>query len=365
MLAQFYHLGIGCTVDLSKAMAIYQNYPDNIAAQLSRGLLLKSKNPALAYRDFERVASFVPTEFDKTHWRVSVIQQEAAVQMAVWELQGLGQVPRNPTKSFTTLKKLSEEQNYSGAHYWLGCAYVEGIKQLDGTWLIKPDTSQAFCCFLRGEQKGECQYLAGKILKEGFQHGEYSKKDAFGFFLKAAELGYYPAYTQVGVYYYSGGVGTDGQDKNRAFQYFAAAAKFNDTLAIQYLADYIIHDNAHGVDTQHVYEQLSYAAGVENDVVVYRMLALVVHHSGVDLCRTYEGGNQALLPLYQQAKQEAMSTNQDIRFRFALHCLWKAIELNDYGAGQYLNQFYPSMTRDDQIKTIELFQKIESGVPNK
>lgn len=372
ILGQFYQDGIGCPVDLTKAMEIYNNYPDNIAAKLSRGLLLTEKNPEQAYRDFVDVIRFKPTPFDENHWNISSIKNEAAVRIALWEYNGICGTEKNPERAFHTLKRLSDDCNYSGAHYWLGLAYLEGVHREDGSVLVPKDQKDlAFACFLKGasQNKASCQFRVGKMLKEGYSSTAYTKQDAFSFYLQAANQNYLPALTYVGACYYTGTQGGN-RDLTKAFRYFTAAAKFNDPLAIQYLADYIVKNNANGdyIDTQHVYMQLNHAAGKNQDPIAYRMLALLVH-SGIDPSSTYENPTSPVFPslhqIYKDAKVESMMNGQNLKLRFALHCLWKAIELNDHSSGQRLLDFYDQMTQDDKTKTIETFEKVESGVPNK
>jgi hypothetical protein len=256
---------------------------------------------------------------------------------------------------------------------------MDGVKLEDGTIIVSTDSDQAFKYFLKGahQSKADCQYRIGRMLKEGYSNSMYQKKDAFTFFFKAAEQDYAAALTMVGVYYYTGGLGTEnGRDLNKAFTYFSAAAKHNEPLAIQYLADYMIKNNSTGpIDRYHIYSELNRAAGAEQDPIAYRMLALVVD-SGIDPSSTYEvtSGNSDsnhqtvyddLLKIYIKARKESITENSDVKFRFTLHCLWKAIELNDHQSGNFLCNFIPRMSYDDIAKTIDTFDKTEGPIPNK
>ncbi|KAI8386943.1 hypothetical protein BD560DRAFT_321233 [Blakeslea trispora] len=376
LLGQMYLMGLGCpAVDRSRAMQIFTNYQDNIAAKLSRGLLIMQENPQHAYHEFIDVLRHEPTAFDEEHWNIRAIKYEASVRIAIWEYNGIGGAEKNPVRAFQTLKRLSEECNYNGAHYWLAWAYLEGVKLDDGTEIVAKDLDLGFSCLLQGakQNKADCQYCLGLMLRDGYTNHHYNKKHAFSFFLEAANLNYPPALTQVGVYYFTGSLGVEqGRDLDKAFVYFTAAAKHNDPLAIQYLADYMIKNTASGpINRNQIYTELNRAAGANNDPIAYRMLALVVH-SGIDFQETYENTASSgdiiypdLLSIYQQSKTEAFMTNTDIKFRFTLHCLWKAIELKDHSSGQYLCNFYHKMSEDDIIKTIETFEKVETRVPDK
>jgi TPR repeat protein len=373
LLGQMYLMGLGCPVDRLRAMQIFSRYQHNIAAKLSRALLIMKENPQHAYKDFVDVIGFKCTSFDEEHWDCKSIKYEAGVRVAVWEYNGIGGTEKNPARAFRTLKILSEECGYSGAHYWLAWAYLDGVTLEKGEVLVPKDQDKAFDCFLRGakQNKAECQYQVGLMLKEGYSKSKYTKKDAFDFFLAAANRDLPIALTQVGVYYYSGGLGTQGRDPKKAFQYFTAAAKHNDSLAIQYLADYLIKDNTNGpIEPYHIYNGLNYAAAVKKDPIAYRMLALVVN-SRIDPKDTYESPDSKhqvhkdLLEIYNVAKADYINNSSTIRFQFALQCLWKAIELGDHSSGQYLCNFCPKMNDNDIIKTLEVFEKVETGVANK
>lgn len=377
ILGQMYLMGLGCPVDLSRAMEIFHNYGDNIAAKLSRGLLIMKENPSHAYREFQDVIHHPVTAFDEEHWDVTLIKYEALTRIAVWEYNGIGGAEKNPARAFQTLHKLSDEFNYSGAHYWLAWAYMDGVKLEDGTVIVSADSDQGFKYFLKGarQNRPDCQYRIGRMLKEGYSNAMFQKKDAFAFFLKAADQDYSAALTMVGVYYYTGSIGTEnGRDLNKAFNYFSAAAKHNEPLAIQYLADYMIKNNSIGpIDRYHIYNELNRAAGVEQDPIAYRMLALVVD-SGIDPSETYEANGKSnvdhpvyddLLQLYIKARKESLANNTDVKFRFTLYCLWKAIELNDHQSGNFLCNFVPRMNHEDISKTIETFEKAEGPIPSK
>ncbi|CAO3619943.1 unnamed protein product [Mucor hiemalis] len=377
ILGQMYLMGLGCTVDLSRAMEIFHNYGDNIAAKLSRGLLIMKENPSHAYREFQDVIHHPVTAFDEEHWDITMIKYEALTRIAVWEYNGIGGAEKNPARAFQTLHKLSDQFNYSGAHYWLAWAYMDGVKLEDGTVIVSADSDQGFKYFLKGarQNRPDCQYRIGKLLKEGYSNAMYQKKDAFAFFLKAADQDYAAALTMVGVYYYTGSIGTEnGRDLNKAFTYFSAAAKHNEPLAIQYLADYMIKNNSIGpIDRYHIYNELNRAAGVEQDPIAYRMLALVVD-SGIDPSETYEATGKSdvnhavyddLLQLYIKARKESLANNTDVKFRFTLYCLWKAIELNDHQSGNFLCNFVPRMNHEDISKTIDAFEKAEGPIPSK
>ncbi|KAI8979329.1 hypothetical protein BDF20DRAFT_868925 [Mycotypha africana] len=386
ILGQLYQTGNGCAhgIDLSRAMQIFSNYPDNIAAKLSRGLLMMKENPHHAYQEFQSVLQHVCTEFDEEHWDAASIQNEAKLRIAIWEYNGIGGTEKNPKRAFHTLKQLSEEVHYSPANYWLAWAYLEGVTIDDGdgnsnaTVLVPKNKDLAFACFLKGaqENQADCQYRVGLMLKDGYANEQYNKANAFSFFLKAASQNFPLALTQVGAYYFSGGVGPEhGRDLEKAFHYFTAAAKHNEPLAIQYLADYLIKNNASGpINPEHIYTELSRAAGMNQDPIAYRMLALVVNSGAIDLRMTFEEKLNAqskhviyedLCDIYNAAKQEAVVGYGNIVYRFALHCLWKAIELNDHSSGQFLCHLYPKMQDEDVVKTLELFEKAEGRVPNK
>lgn len=373
LLGQMYLMGLGCPVDRVRAMQIFSSYENNIAAKLSRGLLIMKENPQHAYNDFVDVIQHVPAPFDEEHWNCQAIKYEASVRVAVWGYNGIGGAEKNPARAFYTLKKLSEDCGYSGAHYWLAWAYLDGVKLDDGTILVAKNQDIAFACFLKGarQNKADCYYQLGVMLQEGYSNSKFSNKDALTFFLEAAHRELPAALTQVGVYYFSGGIGTNGRDSKKAFRYFSAAAKHDDLLAIQYLADYIINDNANGpIDHYHVYTGLNRAAGVKQDPNAYRMLALVVN-SGIDPQATYENSQpdhevyEDLMQIYKDAKIDAIMNNSDIKFQFALRCLWKAIELYDHGSGQYLCKFYPKMNYTDIERTIQVFSNTEKGVADK
>jgi TPR repeat protein len=374
ILGQMYQMGLGCAVDRVKAMQIFTQFEHNIAAKLSRGLLIMKENPQHAFIDFNDVIRYNCTPFDEEHWDCEAIKCEASVRVAVWEYNGIGGTKKNPDRAFRTLKILSEEREYSGAHYWLAWAYLEGIKLEDGSVLVAKDQDKAFACFFKGarENKAECQYQVGLMLREGYSHSKFTKKDALFFFLKAADQDLPAALTQVGVYYFSGAPGTNGRDQQKAFHYFTAAAKYNDSLAIQYLADYMIKNNDNDqINKYQIYAGLNRAAGIERDPIAYRMLALVVDSGSIKLKETYEIPQskyevyEDLKEIYKDAKIAAMENGSTIKFQFTLHCLWKAIELQDHSSGQYLCKFFPRMKDNDKLKTIRVFADFEKGVRDK
>ncbi|KAL7328360.1 hypothetical protein PS15p_206640 [Mucor circinelloides] len=372
ILGQMYQKGQGCVADLFRAMQIFKHYPDNIAAKLSRGLLVMKDNPHHAYREFASIITHQPTAFDLENWNVQSIKNEASVRIAVWEYNGIGGTTKDPERAFHTLKKLSDDCNYSGAHFWLANAYLDGVKLDDGTVIVPQNQDLAFRCFLRGAHQNQpkCQYYAGLMLKDGYSCQEYNKSHALAFFMDAANQNHDMALTQVGAYYFTGSIGTHGRDLDKAFRYFSAAAKQNNALAIQYLADYMIKNNASGpINHDQIYRELNRSAGAEQDPIAYRMLALVVVNSSIHPSETYEDKKHPvyddLAHIYNNAKIDAMMSQTDLKFKFALHLLWRAIELNDHASGQYLCNFYSRMNDEDVIKTIELFEKVEMGVPNK
>ncbi|GAN05867.1 TPR repeat-containing protein [Mucor ambiguus] len=372
ILGQMYQKGQGCVADLFRAMQIFENYPNNMAAKLSRGLLVMKDNPHHAYHEFASIITHAPTAFDLEHWDVQSIKNEASVRIAVWEYNGIGGTEKNPERAFHTLKKLSDDCNYSGAHFWLANAYLDGVKLDDGTVIVPKNQDLAFRCFLRGAHQNQpkCQYYAGLMLKDGYSCAEYNKSHALAFFMDAANQNHDMALTQVGAYYFTGSIGTQGRDLDKAFRYFSAAAKQNNALAIQYLADYMIKNNASGpINHYQIYTELNRSAGAEQDPIAYRMLALVVVNSSIHPSETYEDKQhpvyEDLVYIYNNAKIDAMMSQSDLKFKFALHLLWRAIELNDHASGQYLCNFYSRMNDEDVTKTIELFQKVEMGVPNK
>ncbi|KAG2201669.1 hypothetical protein INT47_003895 [Mucor saturninus] len=374
ILGQMYWMGLGVSPNLSEAMNIFASLPDNIAAKLSRGLLIRKENPSHAYLEFQRVIHHHCTAFDEEHWNVAAIKNEARVRVAVWEYNGIGGAQKNPKRAFYTLKKLADEFQYSGAYYWIAWAYMDGVRLEDGTEFVPIDKNQAFAYFLKGadENKADCQYYVGKMLREGHQHTGLGRENAFKFFSDAAEKDYAPALTMVGVYYFTNGPGTGGRDHEKAFFYFSAAARHNESLAIQYLADYIIkniHNNS--IDHYHIYSQLNRSAGLEKDPIAYRMLALVVN-SGIDPRGTYEKNSQLnhvvyddLLHIYKEARSEATASNTDVKFRFTLHCLWRAIKLNDHQSGHYLCDFISKMNDDDISHSIDIFENAEGPIANK
>ncbi|CEP08158.1 hypothetical protein [Parasitella parasitica] len=372
ILAQMYQRGQGCAVDLFRAMQIYEKYPHNMAAQLSRGLLVMNDNPEHAYREFASILRHRATQFDLDHYNVQAIKYEASVRIALWEYNGIGGTDKNPARAFRTLQRLSNDCNYSGAHYWLGTAYLDGVKLDDGTLLVPEDHDLAFACFLRGAQQSQpqCQYRAGLMLQKGYSNKTYNQTHALSFFLQAASLNYDMALTQAGVYYFSGSAGTHGRDLDKAFRYFSAAAKQNNALAIQYLADYMIKNTASGpINHLQIYTELNRSAGADQDPIAYRMLALVVFNSSsIHPSDTYEHNKhpvyKELARIYNNATADA-SKDADVKFKFALHLLWRALELNDHASGQYLCNFYDHMSHEDVARTIELFEKVEIGVPNK
>ncbi|KAI9268437.1 hypothetical protein EDC94DRAFT_514126 [Helicostylum pulchrum] len=374
LLGQMYWNGQGVEANLSVAMKIFANYGDNIAATLSRGLLIMKENPTHAYQEFQNVVHHCTTPFDEEHWDVASIKNEARVRIAVWEYNGIGGAEKNPSRAFATLKKLSDDYNYSGAHYWLAWAYMDGVKLEDGTVVVPVDIDQGFLYFLKGaiQDVHECQYRVGLMLREDYKHPKLIKKDAFDFFYAAAKKDNVDALTMVGVYYYTGSVG-EGRDLDRAFEFFSAAAKYNDPLAIQYLADYIIKNkSSNSIDHRHVFNELNRSAGTKRDPTAFRMLALVAEKS-VDPRNFYEKGvnpqsdyiDENLLNLYHQAKQESLETNTDLKFRFALHCLWQAIKLNDHPSGHLLCKYIPKMSEDDISKSIDIFGQKEFSVATK
>ncbi|KAI8644477.1 hypothetical protein BD408DRAFT_481252 [Parasitella parasitica] len=372
ILAQMYQRGQGCTADLFCAMQIFDNYPNNIAAKLSRGLLVMNDNPEHAYREFASIIKHQATQFDLDHYNVQAIKYEASVRIAIWEYNGIGGTEKNPERAFRTLQKLSDDCNYSGAHFWLATAYLDGVRLDDGSVIVPTNQDLAFAYFLKGAKQSQpkCQYYVGLMLQRGYSNKAYNKTHALSFFMDAASHNDDMALTQVGVYYFSGSIGTNGRDLDKAFQYFSAAAKQNNALAIQYLADYMIKNTASGpINHYHIYTELNRSAGADQDPIAYRMLALVVFNSNIHPRETYEDRKHPvykdLADIYNNAKIDAMMTKANVKFKFALHLLWRAIELNDHASGQYLCNFYEHMSHEDVTRTIELFEKVEIGVPNK
>ncbi|KAG1248835.1 hypothetical protein G6F68_013629 [Rhizopus microsporus] len=100
------------------------------------------------------------------------------------------------------------------------------------------------------------------------------------------------------------------------------------------------------------------------------MLGLVVNKD-IDLSSTYvpilrklgKDNHRELWGIYQESKNE--SSNKDINSRFALRCLWKALELGDHMSGRYICKQLPKMTEEDIAKTIDIFEKAEGSVPER
>ncbi|RCI03176.1 hypothetical protein CU098_006814 [Rhizopus stolonifer] len=368
ILGQMYTTGLGCPVDRVNAVGIFERYKNNIAAKLSLGLLMMKFNPAYAYQEFLSVVSFKSTPYDEENWDVQSIKCEAAVHIAIWTFNGIGGAKRNPREAIALLQNLSDQHNYTGAYYWLAWAFLEGVKQQNESTIVYKNASMAFQYFLKGSHKGnvKCLYQVGRMLQNGYnEDSQYGAQDAFRFFSEAAQLNHIESQTQVGIYYFNGLVPVS-RNLEKAFEYFSLAARHNNTEAILYLADYLIKRNVnnHHINVFQIYQELNRAAASKNPVA-YRMLALVVD-SGVDISATYEPilrktGDQELWKMYKTSSRES----PDIKFRFALHCLWKALELGDHKAGQHLCKFLSKMTTDDISKTLSVFAQSEGPVPEK
>ncbi|KAG1471338.1 hypothetical protein G6F56_002182 [Rhizopus delemar] len=374
ILAYMYTFGIGCAVNREAALRIYEHCKStSIAARLSCGLMWMNINQERAYQEFLSVVNFKSTSIYEDHWNIQAIKCEAAVRIAVWTFNGIGGAKKDPYNAVLRLQELSDQQNYTGAHYWLAWAYLEGVKNLDGTTIIAKNQNKAFQYFLKGAEKNhdKCLYHAGLMLQGGYNgHPRYQSRDAFQFFLKAATLDCAKAQTQVGVSYFHGTAPVT-QNLDKAFEYFTLAARHNDTEAVIYLADYLFKNSSKSnyINVVQVYNELSRAAS-ENNPAAYRMLGLVVD-GNMDLTSTYEpilkklvnNGCHELWDLYQQSIEESSDSN--INSRFALHCLWKALELGDFMSGRYVCKKFPKMSEDDVAKTIDIFEQSEGSVPSR
>lgn len=368
ILGQMYTSGLGCPVDRVSAVSLFERHRNNVAAKLSLGLLMMKFNPEYAYQEFLSIINFKSTSYDEENWDMQSIKCEAAVRIAIWTFNGIGGVKRDPHEAVLLLKNLSDQRNYTGAHYWLAWAYLEGVKDQDGSMIVIKNPSKAFEYFLKGAKKNDvkCLYQVGRMVQSGIhEHSQYQKQDAFQFFLKAAQLNHVESQTQVGIYYFNG-LAPVCHNLDKAFEYFSLAARHNNTEAILYLADYLVKNNTknHNINVLQIYHELNRAAAAKNPIA-YRMLALVVN-SGVDLSVTYESilkktGDQELWAIYQSSKQEAYN----VESRFALRCLWKALELGDHKSGQHLCKLFPKMVEDDVVKTIYTFIASEGPIPGK
>ncbi|EIE75746.1 hypothetical protein RO3G_00450 [Rhizopus delemar RA 99-880] len=368
ILGQMYTSGLGCPVDRVSAVSLFERHRNNVAAKLSLGLLMMKFNPEYAYQEFLSIINFKSTPYDEENWDMQSIKCEAAVRIAIWTFNGIGGVKRDPHEAVLLLKNLSDQRNYTGAHYWLAWAYLEGVKDQDGSMIVIKNPSKAFEYFLKGAKKNDvkCLYQVGRMVQSGIhEHPQYQKQDAFQFFLKAAQLNHVESQTQVGIYYFNG-LAPVCHNLDKAFEYFSLAARHNNTEAILYLADYLVknYTKNHNINVLQIYHELNRAAAAKNPIA-YRMLALVVN-SGVDLSVTYESilkktGDQELWAIYQSSKQEAYN----VEFRFALRCLWKALELGDHKSGQHLCKLFPKMPEDDVVKTIYVFIASEGPIPGK
>ncbi|KAI9279096.1 hypothetical protein BY458DRAFT_564755 [Sporodiniella umbellata] len=374
VLAYMLTFGIGCSINREAALAIYEQYKgSSIAARLSCGLMWININPERAYQEFLSVIDFPSTSVYEDHWNVQAIKCEAAVRIAVWTFNGIGGAKKDPYSAVLRLQELSNQQNYTGAHYWLAWAYLEGVKDLDGSTILAKDQNKAFYYFLKGAEKNHdrCLYHAGRMLQGGYNgHNKYRNQDAFQFFLKSAALDCAKAQTQVGVAYFHGTAPVT-QNLDKAFEYFTLAARHNDTEAVIYLADYLFKNSSKSnhINVVQVYSELSRAAS-KNNPAAYRMLGLVVD-GNTDLPPTYEPilkkvsdeGYHELWNLYQQSRVE--SSNDRFHSRFSLYCLWKALELGDFMSGRYICKKLPVMSDDDIVKTINLFERSEGSVPSR
>ncbi|KAG0763113.1 hypothetical protein G6F57_008151 [Rhizopus arrhizus] len=374
ILAYMYTFGVGCQVNREAALKIYERCKENsIAARLSCGLLWMNINQKRAYQEFLSVINFKCELNHEEHWDIQSIKCEAAVRIAVWNFNGIGGAKKDPHGAVFLLQELSNKRNYVGAYYWLAWAYLEGVKGTDGSTILPKDQNKAFHYFLKGATKNHerCLYCVGRMLHEGYSgNSGYQKQDAFQFFLKAANLGCAKAQTQVGISYFHG-TAPVAQNLDRAFEYFILAARHNDTEAVIYLADYLFKDysKSNYINVIQVYSELSRAAS-NNNPAAYRMLGLVVNKD-IDLSSTYvpilrklgKDNHRELWGIYQESKNE--SSNKDINSRFALRCLWKALELGDHMSGRYICKQLPKMTEEDIAKTIDIFEKAEGSVPER
>ncbi|KAI7899783.1 uncharacterized protein BX663DRAFT_520409 [Cokeromyces recurvatus] len=330
LLGQMYQTGTGVQRDLSRAMQFFSG--DSIAARLSRALLIANENPSHAYHEFQHILSVTDDKED--------IHHECQLRIALWQYNGIeGVIERNPQESFETMSYLSNIVHYPAAHYWFAW------------FLIIDQPEKAFEVFMKGarHERPECEYCVGLMLQIRDDH-----PSAFEFFVRAANHGFPLAMTQVGVYYYVGRHVPKNLDI--AFQWFSKAAKLQEPMAIQYMADYLIKGRE--LENKEEIMRELWKTANEDDPISYRMLALVTQ-SGLKLPR----GDGALGDLYDEIYRQEV--NDDSSFQFSLHCLWKAILLNDHASGRYLCESYSRMNQDNILKTIQIFEQVESRVPNK
>ncbi|CEG75762.1 hypothetical protein RMATCC62417_10754 [Rhizopus microsporus] len=367
ILGQMLILGLGGTINLMEAAQIFEKYKDSIAAKLSRGLLFMKINPEIAYQEFVSVMNFNPTPYDEKNWNITSIRCEATVRIAIWTFNGIGGAEKNPQYAVQLLQKLSDQYNYPEAHYWLAWAYYEGVLAHDDSTIATKDVNKAFHYFLKGAQMNNVKslYKVGLMLRDGeVTHPQFQRQDAFQFFFKAAGLNHVEAQTQVGVYYFHG-LTPVTRNPETAFEYFSLAARHNNTEAILYLADYFVKSSTlhSSINVKQLYNELNRSASSQNPAA-YRMLALVINkltdpsESYEPILRSSASNHQALWSMYKMAKEESYS-NTDVKTRFALHCLWKALELTDHKSGRFICTFIPKMTANDVSRTIEIFQQSE------
>ncbi|KAI9474167.1 MAG: hypothetical protein EXX96DRAFT_580821 [Benjaminiella poitrasii] len=315
LLGQLYQAGLGVQRDLTRAMLHFQGRDP--LSRLSRALLLAPENPTFAYRECQQLVDEAQGD----------IQHECRLRLALWQYNGLdGLVEADPATSIATLRDLSERVQYPPSHYWYA-------------WSFLPDHPQrAFEAFLRGgETRAECVYCVGLMAPDGL-----------AYFRRAAQMGFPLAMTQVGAHYFAGR--QVPRDLDQAFVWFEQAARLGETMAVQYVADYWVKGRA--VDPALVRE-LWVSAVRQNDPVSLRMVALVAL-AGLDLTPHLDDSDLA-----EKYRAEGGG------FRFGLVCLWRAVQLGDHASGKYLCEAHGRMQSEDMHKTLQVFESVETRVPNK
>jgi TPR repeat protein len=370
ILVQFYMEGVGCSVNFDKAIEILRNRT-HIFAKLTFAKLMLDKNAIFSLSQFEEIIQITDSsnrELPKLNrlWDTRTLRNEARFGVARCTLEGIGKMVQNPQNAIAELHDLADKENHHVAQYWLAKVYSDNVTR-NGVIIIRRNSEEACRYYLKAAEGGhpDSCFVIAHMLHKGQTFMGLDKEDAWRYFLCAAQKNHLDAQTFVGIYCYTGLQPTKERDFPEAFKWFNKAAKKGDETAIIYLANYLLKECSYNVDTPLVLRNLFNSAAKNNGSAFY-MLGLIAmkENNFIDTCEAQLSNKvqyQVLIDYYYAAKSEE-TEKQNASFRFGLHCLWKAILLNDHKAGNSISDSVSKMTSNDLECTNECFQRVQGDV---
>ncbi|CAO3614821.1 unnamed protein product [Cunninghamella echinulata] len=307
--------GRGCKMDINAAINLYSKaaLSGSIMAKLSLANILSTTGHYTeAYPWYESVANddqtlstqtkqspvSPSTTTTKVKYNIGYVRQRntARLMLARYKFNGWGGVTIDRSLAYREFKYLSDVENHSEAHYWVGACYEEGIKNQDGAVLVKRDIKKAFDYYLKCAQNGyvDGEFQVALMLANGCRQDDINNNEskmiiekdplrAFKWYNKAAEHGHAMAQYSLGLFYERGLSPIHSIQLKEAKIWYERSAKQQNTIAMISLAQLLLQETEES-SHQEAVKWLQVATMNENDknyTTALRSLASVFEKGNV------------------------------------------------------------------------------------